>query len=88
MRTEPTAVPLLVASGPVPPAVTEAFLAARRKPSAAAFMDQLLLDRFAPPERHAYDDLKGRFVAMRAFWNRHPLAKTASPMFAAEFEGG
>jgi ABC-type phosphate/phosphonate transport system substrate-binding protein len=86
MRTEPTAVPLLVASGPVSPATTEAFLAARQKPSAAALMDQLLLDHFAPPERHAYDDLKGRFLAMRAFWRRHSLAKTAHPLFAAEFE--
>jgi hypothetical protein len=27
-----------------------------------------------------------RFLAMRAFWRRHPLAKTAHPLFAAEFE--
>jgi ABC-type phosphate/phosphonate transport system substrate-binding protein len=84
LRTEPTAVPLLVSSGPVPPAVRAAFLASRDKPSAAALMDQLLLDRFALPERPAYDDLKGRFVAMQAFWRRHPLAQTAHPMFAAE----
>ena len=88
MRTEPTAVPLLVASGPVSPAVRAAFLAARDKPSTAALMDQLLLDRFARPERPAYDDLKGRFVAMQAFWRRHPLAKTAHPMFAAELGPG
>ena len=88
MRTEPTAVPLLVASGPVPPAVRAAFLASREKPSAAALMDQLLLDRFALPERPAYDDLRERFVAMRAFWRRHPLAKTVHPMFAAELGQG
>jgi ABC-type phosphate/phosphonate transport system substrate-binding protein len=88
MRTEPTAVPLLVSSGPVSPAVRSAFLASREKPSAAALMDQLLLDRFALPERPPYDDLKGRFVAMQAFWRRHPLAKTAHPMFAAEFGSG
>jgi hypothetical protein len=51
-------------------------------------MDQLLLDRFALPERPAYDDLKGRFVAMQAFWRRHPLAQTAHPMFAAELDIG
>ena len=87
MRTEPTPAPLLVASGPVPSAVSAAFLAAREKPAAGALMDQLLLDRFARPERRAYDELKERFLAMQAFWRRHPLAKTAHPLFAAEFEG-
>jgi ABC-type phosphate/phosphonate transport system substrate-binding protein len=84
LRTEPTAVPLLVASGPVSPAVRAAFLAAREKPAAAALMDQLLLDRFARPEPRAYDRLRERFVAMRAFWRRHRLAKTVHPVFAAE----
>jgi ABC-type phosphate/phosphonate transport system substrate-binding protein len=87
MRTEPTPVPLLVASGPVPSAVGAAFLAARDKPAVVALMDQLLLDRFARPEHGAYDELKERFLAMRAFWRRHPLARTAHPLFAAEFEG-
>jgi ABC-type phosphate/phosphonate transport system substrate-binding protein len=87
MRTEPTAIPLLVASGPAPAAVTEAFLTARKKAPVAALMDQLLLDRFAPPDRGAYDDLKKRFLAMQTFWRRHALAKTAHPMFAAEFAG-
>jgi len=87
MRTEPTPVPLLVASGPVPSAVSAAFLAARGKPSAVALMDQLLLDRFARPDCRAYDELKERFLAMRAFWRRHRPAKTAHPLFAAEFEG-
>lgn len=88
LRTEPTAVPLLVSSGPAPAAVTGAFLAARANKSTAALMDQLLLDRFARPERSAYDDLKTRFLTMQAFWRRHPLAKTAHPLFAAELTGG
>jgi len=88
LRTEPTAVPLLVSSGPVPAAVAEAFLAAREKPAVATLMDQLLLDRFARPERGAYDELKERYLAMQAFWRRHPLAKTAHPLFAAELAGG
>ena len=88
MRTEATAAPLLVASRPMPAAVAEAFLAARDKPAAAALMDQLLLDRFARPERPAYDRLRERFVAMQAFWRSHPLAKTAHPMFAAELGPG
>jgi ABC-type phosphate/phosphonate transport system substrate-binding protein len=87
LRTEPTAAPLLVASGPVPAAVTAAFLTAREKAPAAALMDQLLLARFAEPELKTYDDLKDRFQAMQAFWRRYPLAKTAHPLFAAEFEG-
>ena len=86
MRTEPTAVPLLVSSGPVRATVIEAFLAAREKPSTALLMDQLLLERFARPERKAYDELKERYLAMRTFWRRHPLAKTAHPLFAAEFQ--
>ena len=86
LRTEPTAAPLLVASGPVPDAVRGAFLAARDKGPTAALMDQLLLDRFAQPERGAFDDLKKNFLTMQAFWRRHCLADTAHPMFAAEFQ--
>lgn len=88
LRTEPTAIPLLVSSGPAPAAVTGAFLAARANKSTATLMDQLLLDRFARPDRSAYDDLKTRFLTMQAFWRRHPLAKTAHPLFAAELAGG
>lgn len=88
LRTEPTAIPLLVASGPVPRAIAAAFLGAREKATAVALMDQLLLDRFARPERAAYDDLRERFSAMQAFWRRHPLAKTAHPLFAAELMSG
>ncbi len=86
MHTEPTPAPLLVASGPVPPAVSSAFLAASEKPSTVALMDQLLLDRFARPERRAYDELKERFLAMQAFWRRYPLAKMAHPLFAAKLK--
>jgi ABC-type phosphate/phosphonate transport system substrate-binding protein len=87
MRTEPTAAPLLVASGPVPAAVMAAFLTAREMEPAGALMDQLLLDRFVRPERAGYDDLKERFLAMQAFWRRHCLAKTAHPLFAAGLKG-
>ncbi|MBV8413410.1 MAG: PhnD/SsuA/transferrin family substrate-binding protein [Alphaproteobacteria bacterium] len=87
MRTEPTAAPLLVASGPVAAAVTAAFLTVHENGPAAALMDHLLLDRFVQPEGEAYDDLKERFLVMQAFWRRHPLAKTAHPLFAAELEG-
>ena len=86
--TEPTAVPLFVSSGPPSPTVAAAFLAAHQAPATAALMDQLLLDRFAPAERGAYDELKGRFLDVQAFWRRHPLAATAHPLFAAEFERG
>jgi ABC-type phosphate/phosphonate transport system substrate-binding protein len=84
--TEPTAVPAFVASGESPN-VTAAFLAAGDDPETRALMDRLLLDRFARPERAAYDDLKKRFLAMQAFWRRHPLAETAHPLFATEFGG-
>lgn len=83
--TKPTAIPMFVASGPASAAVTRAFLRARGKDSVAALMDQLLLDRFAEPDRPAYDELKARFLVMQAFWRRHSVAKTAHPLFAAEF---
>jgi ABC-type phosphate/phosphonate transport system substrate-binding protein len=83
--TEPTAIPALVASGAASPAVTAAFLEARKEPATAALMDRLLLGSFARPETPAYDDLRMRFLTMQAFWRRHPLAATAHPLFAAEF---
>jgi ABC-type phosphate/phosphonate transport system substrate-binding protein len=83
-RTEPTAVPLVVSSGSASPTVAAAFLKAHEAPATAALMDQLLLHRFARPESRAYDDLRERFLAMQAFWRRHPLARTAHPLFAAE----
>ena len=87
LRTEPTAAPLLVSSGPASPAITAAFLGAREVPAAAALMDELLLSRFVRPERAAYDALRSRFLAMQAFWRRHPLAQKAHPLFGAELEG-
>ena len=84
MSTEPTAVPLLVSSGPASPTVAAAFLAAHEDPFIAALLEQLLLDRFARPESRPYDDLRERFLATQAFWRRHRLAKTAHPLFAAE----
>jgi len=88
MRTELTPAPLLVSSGPAAAAVSQAFLTAHEKPAAAVLLDQLLLDRFARPERSAYDELKERLLTMQAFWRRHPLAKTAHPLFGAELERG
>jgi ABC-type phosphate/phosphonate transport system substrate-binding protein len=86
LSTEPTAVPLFVSSGPASPAVAAAFLAARGKSSTAMLMDQLLLDRFARPERGAYDVLRERFLAAQAFWRHHRLAMTAHSTFAAELK--
>jgi len=80
--TEPTAIPLLVASGPASPKVTAAFLAARKRAATAALMDQLLLDRFDRPDANAYDELRERFLAMQSFWRRHPLAEKVHPLFA------
>ena len=84
--TEPTAIPALVASV-ASPAVTDAFLAAGDDGTTRALMDRLLLDRFARPDRPAYDDLRKRFLTMQAFWRRHTLAETAHPLFAREFGG-
>jgi ABC-type phosphate/phosphonate transport system substrate-binding protein len=83
--TEPTAIPVLVASQPASASLTGAFLEARQMPALAALMDQLLLDRFAGPEAAAYDELRERFLTMQAFWRRHRLADESHPMFAAEF---
>jgi ABC-type phosphate/phosphonate transport system substrate-binding protein len=83
MRTEPTAIPVLVASGPVSPRITAAFLQAREVPAASELMDQLLIHRFVRPKRAAYDALRARFRTMEAYWRRHPLAEKAHPLFAA-----
>ncbi len=80
--TEPTAIPLLTASGPASPGITAAFLSAGDAPATAALMDQLLVRRFVRPEGKAYDELRERFLTMQAFWRRHPLAEKAHPLFA------
>jgi len=85
--TEPTAIPAGVASGQAAVGVAAAFLAAGAGVSTRALMDQLLLHGFARPETAAYDALRERFLAMQAFWRRHPLAETAHPLFAAELVG-
>ena len=85
--TEPTAIPAVVASGQAAVGVAAAFLAAGAGVSTRALMDQLLLHGFARPETAAYDALRERFLAMQAFWRRHPLAETAHPLFAAELAG-
>jgi ABC-type phosphate/phosphonate transport system substrate-binding protein len=85
--TEPTAIPAVVASGQAAVGVAAAFLAAGAGVSTRALMDQLLLHGFARPETAAYDALRERFLAMQAFWRRHPLAETAHPLFAAELVG-
>jgi hypothetical protein len=47
-------------------------------------MDQLLLAGFTRPGVERYGELRERFLTMRAFWRRHPLAEVAHPLFAAE----
>lgn len=84
MSTEATPIPLLVASGAASPKITAAFLRASEMPAAAALMDQLLVQRFVRPESEAYDELRKRFLTMRAFWRRHTLAETAHPLFSAD----
>jgi hypothetical protein len=76
--TEPTAVPALVASDAVSPAIRQAFLAADR-----AVLEPLLLDRFVVPELPPYDRLRERFETTTAFWKSHRLATTIHPAFAA-----
>jgi len=79
--TEPTAIPALVASHPVP-AITEAFLAAGGDAASGALMEALLLERFVRPDPVGYDALRHRFETVRAFWRRHPLAEIVDPSFA------
>jgi ABC-type phosphate/phosphonate transport system substrate-binding protein len=80
--TEPTAIPALVASDRASPAIVAAFLGADRQADSGALMEPLLLARFESPEPAAYDALRQRFEAMRAFWRSHPLAETIHPTFA------
>jgi ABC-type phosphate/phosphonate transport system substrate-binding protein len=80
-RTEPTAIPALVASERASPSIVDAFLAADRQADSGALMEPLLLARFERPEPAAYDALRHRFEAMLAFWRRHPLARSTHPTF-------
>jgi ABC-type phosphate/phosphonate transport system substrate-binding protein len=79
--TEPTAIPPLVASHPVP-AITAAFLAEGSDAGAGGLMEALLLERFVRPEPEGYDALRQRFETVRAFRRSHRLAETVDPSFA------
>jgi ABC-type phosphate/phosphonate transport system substrate-binding protein len=81
-RTAPTAIPPLVASGPVPASLESAFLEAHKNTSMAALMEDLQLERFARPDRDGYDVLKRRFEAAVTFWHQHPFAASVHPAFA------
>jgi ABC-type phosphate/phosphonate transport system substrate-binding protein len=90
-RTEPTAVPALVASserGAASANIAEAFLALGIDPEARLLMDELLLQRFAVPKVEEYDALRKRFETMTAFWRRHALAEKVHPAFADAFAVG
>lgn len=85
-RTEPTAIPAVVASPGVSANLANAFLGAERDPAVRPLMEDLLLQRFAVPDPQEYDALRTRFETMQAFWRRHRLAETVHPAFAAAFE--
>lgn len=80
-RTEPTAIPALVASGEAGATIAEAFLALGIDPEARLLMDELLLQRFAVPKVAEYDALRKRFETMQAFWRQHPIAEKVHPAF-------
>jgi ABC-type phosphate/phosphonate transport system substrate-binding protein len=81
-RTEPTAIPALVASGAASAGIADAFVAAHGDTAGRVAMEPLLLERFVRPETAGYDALRQRFAAVRAFWTSHPLAETVDPTFA------
>ena len=80
--TEPTAIPVLVASGTASPAIVEAFVSGADDPALRPLLKSLLLDRFVHPSIDGYDALRRRFETMRAFWRSHALAETVHPVFA------
>lgn len=80
-RTEPTPVPLLVASAPPDAALVAAFLGADRDSELKPIMDDLLLGRFVEVPASAYDGLRRSQAAAEAFWRRYRLAETAHPAF-------
>jgi ABC-type phosphate/phosphonate transport system substrate-binding protein len=86
--TEPTAIPVLVASGAASPAIVEAFVSAADDPALRSLLEPLLLDRFVQPPIEGYDALRQRFETMRAFWRSHTLAETVHPVFADAGGGG
>jgi ABC-type phosphate/phosphonate transport system substrate-binding protein len=82
MRTEPTAIPALVASGNASPAIARAFIDAVDDEQLRSLMEPVLLDRFVRPESAGYDALRSRFKIMQAFWRGQALAETVHPAFA------
>ena len=80
-RTEPTPVPLLVASGPPTAELVAAFTGADRDPDLRSIMNDLLLERFVEVPSGTYDSLRQSQAAAEAFWRSHRLAEMAHPAF-------
>jgi ABC-type phosphate/phosphonate transport system substrate-binding protein len=80
-RTQPTPIPPIVSSGPVPPALEAAFLGAHENPSVANLMARLRLHRFVRPDPDSYDVLKRRFDAAMTFWHQQPFAASVHRAF-------
>jgi ABC-type phosphate/phosphonate transport system substrate-binding protein len=80
-RTAPTPIPPIVSSRPVQPSLESAFLEAHKKASMAPLMAKLQLQRFARPDRDAYDLLKRRFDEAITYWRQHPFASVVHAAF-------
>jgi ABC-type phosphate/phosphonate transport system substrate-binding protein len=83
-RTDPTPIPLLVASPGREELLDRAFLTAHEDPGLQPVMEELLIERFVRPEAGSYTTLKQALQSSRNFWRRHPLAETTDPAFALD----
>lgn len=85
--TEPTAIPVLVASASPPAGLADSIFGLGDDPAVRPVLDELLIRRFTRPDEREYDALRERFVTVRSFWRRHPLATVIHSAFAGWFGG-
>jgi ABC-type phosphate/phosphonate transport system substrate-binding protein len=81
-RTPPRPIPALVASAPSP-RLSAAFLSAHDDGAgeAAAYLRELLLERFILPSATDYEVLSDEFDRTLAYWRSHRLADRIDPTF-------
>jgi len=80
-RTEPTAIPALVASADALSGLQAAFLQAHENPQLHGLLEALLLERFVLPDPATYDKLNEAFDDSLAFWRQHAIAAVVHPAF-------
>ena len=81
-QTEPTAIPPIIASQPVPRSLETAFLEAHKNSATGSRMADLQLERFVRADPAAYDELRRRYDGTVRYWGEHAFAARVPPTFA------